>query len=158
MSLLQNIHANLTDTWATSVAYKQYAMVIKDGYPLICLVAHTSGTYATDVSSGYWVSANENVPVPTVTGTQSLPIWLLNLTKLHIKNSGSSVFAATYAHGITAVATAYQGGVYSPTQNRIYLVPYNQSNQTNWHYISFIGSTVGLTQGMFGSTVISSTL
>ena len=54
MSLLQNIHANLTDTWATSVAYKQYAMVIKDGYPLICLVAHTSGTYATDVQSGYW--------------------------------------------------------------------------------------------------------
>jgi len=25
--------------------------------------------------------------------------------------------------------------VYSPTQNIIYLVPYDQANQTNWHYI-----------------------
>jgi len=31
--------------------------------------------------------------------------------------------------------SAYIGGVYSPTQNRIYLVPSIQSNQTNWHYI-----------------------
>lgn len=55
MSLLGSIHQNLTaDSWATAQAYKQYAIVIKDGYPLTCMVAHTSGTFATDVTLGYW--------------------------------------------------------------------------------------------------------
>jgi hypothetical protein len=30
---------------------------------------------------------------------------------------------------------AYVGGVYSPTQNRIYLVPHGQADETNWDYI-----------------------
>jgi hypothetical protein len=42
-----------------------------------------------------------------------------------------------YAHNlITApLSTAYYGGVYSPTQNRIYLVPFVQAPQSLWHYI-----------------------
>jgi len=57
------------------------------------------------------------------------------LQKIHYKNQYIEFKAGTYAHGITAVASAYVGGVYSPTQNRIYLVPLAQANQTNWHYI-----------------------
>jgi len=30
---------------------------------------------------------------------------------------------------------AYQGAVYSPTQNRVYFVPNGQGNRVNWHYI-----------------------
>ena len=33
----------------------------------------------------------------------------------------------------------YAGGVYSPTQNRIYCVPHGQADESNWHYIT--GST-----------------
>ena len=47
-----------------------------------------------------------------------------------------------YQHGLTAdqngptaVNGAYSGGVYSPTQNRIYFVPLQQSNHLKWHYI-----------------------
>jgi hypothetical protein len=40
-----------------------------------------------------------------------------------------------YAHGVAAEYGTYYGGVYSPTQNRIYLVPFGQANETNWHYI-----------------------
>lgn len=44
----------------------------------------------------------------------------------------------TYVHTLTTVpvSQAYRGGVYSPTQNRIYFVPYAQANQTSWHYVN----------------------
>ena len=58
-----------------------------------------------------------------------------NQTNWHYINCANGEVVA-YAHGATAVANAYNGGVYSPTQNRIYLVPYAQANQTNWHYIN----------------------
>ena len=57
------------------------------------------------------------------------------LSPIHAKNLAVEFAAGTYAHGVTAVANAYAGGVYSPTQNRIYLVPFAQANRTNWHYI-----------------------
>jgi hypothetical protein len=38
--------------------------------------------------------------------------------------------------GVTAINGAYVGGVYSPTQDRVYLVPYGQGDQTVWHYIN----------------------
>jgi hypothetical protein len=42
-----------------------------------------------------------------------------------------------YSHslGTLPVNNAYEGGVYSPTQNRIYMVPLGQADQDNWHYI-----------------------
>lgn len=55
---------------------------------------------------------------------------------IHKKNENLEFRVSAYAHGVTAVSGGYEGGVYSPTQNRIYLVPYAQSNQTNWHYIN----------------------
>ena len=64
------------------------------------------------------------------------------LSPIHAKNLNVEFAAGTYAHGVTAVANAYIGGVYSPTQNRIYLVPFAQSNQTNWHYIDCATGTV----------------
>jgi 3-hydroxy-3-methylglutaryl CoA synthase len=39
--------------------------------------------------------------------------------------------------------------VYSPTQNRIYLAPYGQGNQTNWHYIDCsTGSVIAYAHGV----------
>ena len=58
-----------------------------------------------------------------------------------------------YAHGVTAVTNAYIGGVYSPTQNRIYLVPFAQSNQTDWHYIDCTTGVV--TAYAHGATVVA---
>jgi hypothetical protein len=42
-----------------------------------------------------------------------------------------------YAHNLSTapVSNAYHGGVYSPTQNRIYLVPFLQAPESLWHYI-----------------------
>jgi len=57
------------------------------------------------------------------------------LKDIHYKNQNIKFKCGTYAHGITAVNDAYYGGVYSPTQNRIYLVPREQADESNWHYI-----------------------
>ena len=51
-----------------------------------------------------------------------------------INAAGGPGQVVQYAHGVTAVNGAYQGGVLT-SNGRIYLIPYNQSNQTNWHYI-----------------------
>jgi hypothetical protein len=61
----------------------------------------------------------------------------------YIDSGGKSITA--YAHGLTTFAcqnNAYYGGVYSPTQNRIYFVPYGQSDETFWHFIDCDDGTV----------------
>jgi hypothetical protein len=40
--------------WATSTAYAERVLVLEAGTYYRCLVAHTSGTFATDLGSGYW--------------------------------------------------------------------------------------------------------
>ena len=51
--------------------------------------------------------------------------------KCALKRAGAVV---AYAHGATAVANAYYGGVFDPINNRIYFAPYAQASQANWHY------------------------
>ena len=67
------------------------------------------------------------------------------LTAIHDKNENITEFGVgTYTHGVTAVNYAYSGGVYSPTQNRIYLVPSGQADETNWHYIDCSDGSVNV--------------
>lgn len=40
--------------WATSTAYSVSDLVTESGFTYICREAHTSGTFATDLTSGYW--------------------------------------------------------------------------------------------------------
>jgi hypothetical protein len=42
--------------WVTATAYKVDDAVTESGTNYRCLVAHTSGTFATDLASGYWVA------------------------------------------------------------------------------------------------------
>ena len=71
------------------------------------------------------------------------------LRRIHRKNKNIEVGSVVaYTHGATAVADAYVGGVYSPTQNRIYFVPWAQANQSVWHYLDCAtGSVVAYTHG-----------
>ena len=71
------------------------------------------------------------------------------LRRIHRKNKNIEVGSVVaYTHGATAVVNAYIGGVYSPTQNRIYFVPLAQSNQSVWHYLDCAtGSVVAYTHG-----------
>jgi len=87
----------------------------------------------------------ETSALQPLTGTQVVNNFLKKLTPLHTENASAVQRVATYTHGVTAVYSAYSGGVYSPTQNRIYLVPALQGDQgeTVWHYIDCdTGATV----------------
>ena len=58
-----NLPASYTAAWVTSTAYKVGAFVVTSATYYICLVAHTSGTFATDLSSNYWaVTATPGTP------------------------------------------------------------------------------------------------
>lgn len=58
-----------------------------------------------------------------------------------IGNQSNEIFASI-TNSLTMQTSAYAGGVYSPTLNRIYLVPYGQSNQSTWHYIDCLSQTL----------------
>lgn len=68
-----------------------------------------------------------------------IPSRLNNITQLHKVNPYTGVcsvysISANYTAG--DVTTGYSGGVYSPTQHRIYLVPSNQVTKSQYHYIN----------------------
>ena len=94
-------------------------------------------------------------PFPSVRmDTISIPNLVSYLSRIHSKNINIGFGVGSYLNGATVVANGYIGGVYSPTQNRIYLVPLAQSNQTSWHYIDCTtGTVVAYTHG---ATVITS--
>lgn len=45
---------NWEGSWVTATSYNQNDTVRQDGNVYICLVAHTSGTFATDLTNSYW--------------------------------------------------------------------------------------------------------
>jgi hypothetical protein len=53
-------------------------------------------------------------------------------------DSGGTVVEYIHTLATLPVDKAYQGGVFSPTNNRIYLVPFTQANEAgeNWHFVS----------------------
>lgn len=45
---------NWEGTWATATPYVVNDLIRQDGSAYICLVAHTSGTFSTDLTNDYW--------------------------------------------------------------------------------------------------------
>jgi len=75
---------------------------------------------------------------PTQNRIYLVPFGQANLATWHYIDcniTGPTGMVIAYTHGVTAVNSGYIGGVYSPTQNRIYFVPHAQGSQTKWHYI-----------------------
>jgi hypothetical protein len=59
-----SLRVHFVGDWATSTAYNQYEVVKEAGTSYICLIAHTSGVFATDLAAGKW----EEYPTLSVTG------------------------------------------------------------------------------------------
>jgi hypothetical protein len=45
---------NPTGAWATATDYAVQDVAVEDGASYVCLIAHTSGTFATDLAAGKW--------------------------------------------------------------------------------------------------------
>jgi len=62
---LQQLTAtNPRGAWATSTAYALKDVVVESSIVYICTVAHTSGTFATDLGNGYWAVQQLDVTSP----------------------------------------------------------------------------------------------
>ncbi len=70
------------------------------------------------------------------------------MDKIAVNTNLATITVTPYTHGATVVALGYCGGVFSPTQGRIYFAPYNQCTAAVWHYIDCTnGSVVAYTHG-----------
>ena len=68
----------------------------------------------------------------------------------YIDCESGNVVAYEHMAGESVVHRAYQGGVYSPEQKRIYLMPFNQCEEPVWHYIDCeSGRVVGYRHGLY---------
>jgi hypothetical protein len=71
----------------------------------------------------------------------------------YIDGVSGAVVAYSNAFAATVVKYGYQGGVFSPTNNRVYLVPSFQANQPTWHYIDCASATVVAYSNPFASAI-----
>ena len=78
--------------WATSTAYKLDDIVVRGGSTYICLIAHTSGTFATDLSASKWQSFTR--------GLRNRGFWATTTAYLvdDIVTNGISYFVANLDH------------------------------------------------------------
>ena len=58
----------LATQWATAQSYIVDQIVIENNIIYICDIAHTSGTFATDLSAGKWTALTTGVPVTIANG------------------------------------------------------------------------------------------
>lgn len=82
--------------WATSTAYTQGAYVAQGGKIYVCVIAHTSGTFADDLAAGYWIEehlvSEVAKPVDASTG-ENFIIAAKNAVSdaMHIETEGNSL-------------------------------------------------------------------
>jgi len=114
------------------------------------VVAYTHG-FGTALS---FTAYTFGVYSPTQNRIYMNPNGISNVADWHyIDCSNGNVVAYTHGFGTALPSSVYFSGVYSPTQNRIYMIPYGISNQANWHYIDCDnGNVVAYTHG-FGTTL-----
>ena len=82
-------------------------------------------------------SAKPVIPTPTYSSANYSIERYTNLINQAMNNGSNLSGVNAYTHGATVTIGGYGGGVYSPTQNRIYMVPRGQGSPGNvsWHYI-----------------------
>lgn len=67
LSLLSSTNALFKGNWVTATAYTVGQSVVFSGAPYYCVVAHTAGTFATDLAAGKWTLPNITIPDASVT-------------------------------------------------------------------------------------------
>lgn len=91
--------------WATLTAYAYGDVVEQTDTRYICLVAHTAGTFATDLAAGKWQALGQQLPIPAsqvsatpagnlVGTTAEAQIYELDAEKAALAGSASQTFSA----------------------------------------------------------------
>jgi len=106
--------------WNTGTSYVINDAVKEGGSSYICLVNHTSGTFATDLSNNRWDLIAEKGAAGSGTGDMIGANNLSDLTNVATaRNNLGLGTAATHAHGDYATAAHVHTGVYEPADATI---------------------------------------
>ena len=98
-------------TWLTATAYQVNDVVIDSGSTYLCLVAHTSGTFATDLAASKWVELIDSTAYLRVANNLSdVASAATSRTNLGLGTGDSPTFT-----GITATGTVSATGGYVET-------------------------------------------
>ena len=149
--------------WVTSTAYVVADVVVNGGITYVCAVAHTSGTFATDDSSGYWVSIGDNAAASVYdNATSGLDAATVQaaidelalmagafLSKSVAGSSNVTLTAAEADNKVVECTGALTGNidVIAPTEERTWLVHNNTSGAYTLTVKTSAGSGIAVTQG-----------
>ena len=140
----------MTGTSATFNRPMTASSFFGSGANLSALSLPMSGLSASGTASSSTFLRGDNAWKPITNGTATIPQAILPsrqgdvfdynglvtyINSIAIGRNYTALITA-YSKVVTAVPGAYFGGVYSPTQNRIYFVPQTQATATSWHYIN----------------------
>lgn len=65
LALLSSTAWRVRGGWVTATAYAMGDLVLQGGIVYVCMVAHTSGTFATDLAAGDWGQVTANATAAT---------------------------------------------------------------------------------------------
>ena len=78
---LLRVYSPTATTWATTTAYAAGDYAINSAVRYLCAIAHTSGTFATDLAASKWIAMPNDLVVSAVlqphSGTVELAAWFM---------------------------------------------------------------------------------
>lgn len=74
--------ANIEGPWVTATVYEVGAIVEESSIAYMCLIEHTSGTFATDLSNGKWVAMTSSTPANDSVSTVKLQDLAVSTAKI----------------------------------------------------------------------------
>lgn len=96
---------NPRGAWVTATAYAVKDMVTNSGLVYVCVVAHTGGTFATDLAAGKWMfAATGDVLGPNAGATDGLPAVWNGATGKLLKVATASAIRTSLGSGATGDA------------------------------------------------------
>ena len=163
LALIASDTFSVEGTWATSTVYAVGDLVEKDGSVYLCFVAHTSGTFATDLAAAKWgdmtgaISTSPTFTNVTATGTVTTVTLAVtgnatvdgNTTIGSASNDTLTVNAGTWTIGSNYTATRALGASAGTIDARTDSTTVSASN-TNLDvngrsaYVNFSGATNAL--------------
>lgn len=93
-------------------------------------VSHTPGNNQGYIGGAYCPINQRGYYIPFAQSDQTSWQYMQDSSNI------ADVVEASYNPGTVLSAFSYAGGVYEPTNNRIYMAPYNAAPDVNWHYLN----------------------